>query len=143
MELKMNATSLRGALVNGITGFFAGHLPARMKRLILLASVSGRLKEPETFSNETLAKLNKVMELSMRDTALMGPIQLSRAIWYGQTSTEIIQDDPNVVTSDEDRLVRAAHNIITKAPGWLRYGSEEEMLPDVIKLLRLQPSVLS
>ncbi len=139
----MNVNSFSSVLAQGIIGFFATYLPARMKRLILLASVSGRLKEPETFSNETLAKLNKVMELSMRDSALNVPIQLSRAIWYGKTSKEIIQDEPNAITSDEDRIVRAAHRIFETAPTWLRYGSEEEMMPDLIKLLRLQPSVLS
>lgn len=139
----MNVKSFRGALAERVVGFFGAHLSARMKRLILLASVSGRLKEPETFSNETLAKLNKVMELSMRDNASMIPIQLSKAIWHGRTSKEIIQDEPAAITSAEDRLIRAAKRIYNAAPQWLRYGDEEQMTADLIKLLRLQPSVLS
>lgn len=139
----MNGKSLGASLLEAVVGFFGVHLPARMKRLILLASVSGRLKEPGTFSNETLAKLNKVMELSMRDSALMGPIQLSRAIWHGRTSSEIIQDEPFAVTSTEERILRAATRIFESTPTWLRYGTEDEVVPDLIKLLRLQPSVLS
>lgn len=139
----MRLKSLQTSLAEGVVNFLGTHLSKRMKRLILLASVSGRLKEPDTFNNETLAKLNRVMELGKRDSAIMVPVQLSKAIWYGQNTREIIEDDPSTITSDEERLRRAAMRLYDRSPKWLRYGSAEEVLPDLIKLLRIQPSVLS
>lgn len=143
MELKLKLTSFRTFLVEGVIHFFGVHLPRRMKRMILLASVSGRLKEPSSFNNETLAKLNRVMEMSKRDDAIMYPVYLSQAIWYGKTSREIIEDEPSTLTGNEDRILRAAKRIFDLSPLWLRYGPEDEVMPDLIKLLRIQPSVLS
>lgn len=139
----MILTRLRTSFVEGSIAFLCEHLSKRMKRLILLASVSGRFKEPDTFNNETLAKLNKVMEMSSRDAALMPAVHLSRAIWHGKTSREIIEDEPSTISSDEARITSAAYRIIAMCPQWLRYGEDNEMLPDLIKLLRVQPALLS
>lgn len=139
----MILTRLRESIVNGAVAYFCEHVPKRMKRLIFLASISGRFKEPDTFNNETLAKLNKVMEMGSRDAALMPAVHLSRAIWHGKTSREIIDDEPSMITGDETRLDHAAKRIIAACPKWLRYGEDTEMLPDLIKLLRVQPAILS
>lgn len=138
MKLKSLPTSFTAMVVS----FLGNHMSSKMKRLVLLASVSGRLKEPATFNNETLAKLNQVMEMGKRDSALMVPVQLSHAIWHGQTSREIIEDEPTSIIADEDRIVRAAKRIFERMPKWLRYGPEEVVMPDLIKLLRVQPVVL-
>jgi hypothetical protein len=138
----MKLNSLRTSLTAGLVYLLASSLPPRMKRMVLLASVSGRLKEPGTFNNETLAKLNRVMEMGHRDSALMIPVQLSKAIWHGQTSREIIEDEPSSINTNEDRVVRAARRFYERAPKWLHYGPEEAVVPDLIKLLRMQPSVL-
>ena len=139
----MNLSSLRTFLFTYTFGLLAAYLPKRMKRLILLASISGRFKEPETFNNETLAKLNRVMEMGKRDSALMPAVHLSRAIWHGKTSSEIIEDDPSMISSDESRITRAAYRIYELSPKWLRYGDTAEMLSDLMKLLRVQPALLS
>jgi hypothetical protein len=74
----MKLKSLPTSFAAGVVSFLGSiTLSTKMKRLVLLASVSGRLKEPATFNNETLAKLNQVMEMGKRDEALMVPVQLS------------------------------------------------------------------
>lgn len=139
----MILTRLRNSFIESSIAFLCEHLSKRMKRLIFLASVSGRFKEPETFNNETLAKLNNVMQMGSRDAALMPAVQLSRAIWYGKTSREIIEDEPASISSDESRVGRAADRILSMCPKWLRYGDDSEMRPDLIKLLQVQPALLS
>lgn len=117
--------------------FLDQRLPRRTKRLLFLASFFARVKpekEP-SFSTPVLAKLNTLMELSNRDTALKLPVHLSHAIWRGKSLDEICGDkilDGEVTT---ERLEHATQSIITQMPKWLRYGRPSDIEKDVRQLL--------
>jgi hypothetical protein len=120
-----------------LSRFLDVHLPPRMKRLVFLASLTARLRGSETFDDDTLRKLNKLMVLANSENALRLPIQLSRAIWNGKTAYEITHD--TLQQGDEsfgkERLKSLAHCVITAMPSWLRYGDDSDIEKDLNCLL--------
>lgn len=111
------------------------HLPRRTKRLLFLASLSARVKEEPEFDNETLHKLNRLMELSNSDSALKLPIHLSRVIWQGKTIQEICGEEIVKGQLTPDRIQLAAQRVQSLMPSWLRYGRPEDITKDLKQLL--------
>lgn len=130
----MAMSTMNGGIRKMLISFLNAHLPNRTKRLVFLASLTARLKGSSTFDNETLQKLNKVMELGRTDSALKLPYELSRAIWHGQTSYQILNADVSSATVDVRKKEMAA-NVINTMPVWLRYGDDLEIEKDVERLL--------
>jgi hypothetical protein len=123
-------TSVRRVAVS----FLDQHVPGRTKRLILIASLSASMCQKTVLPKETLRKLNHVMELSSNDSALVLPIQLSKAIWNGR--------DGNVVLPALADIERAPHTlhdavvkIVTVIPKWLHYASVETICSDILRLM--------
>ena len=119
--------------------FFASilesQLPNRTKRLVFLASLTARLKATDKVDNEIFRKLNLAMELSKTDSALKSPYYLSRAIWHGKASYEILGRDQTVQTPEQTCIKELASKIISAMPTWLWYGERSEIAKDVEHLL--------
>lgn len=127
---------LTGAIKTGFTNLLDSHLPGRTKRLIFLASFCARLKGESALDHETISKLNQAMVLSSSDSALSLPVELSKVIWNGRTISEITHDEvqaPQELT--KDRLQTVAEYVLNAMPSWLRYGADDVIRKDVVKLL--------
>ena len=131
----MTLSGLNGGIQRRLTAYVNARLPARTKRLVFLASLSARLKGSDTFDNETLHKLNKVMVLCNTESALKLPVQLSRAIWHGKTSYEIFNADIQEGTLNRALIKELAQRVTSAMPGWLRYGDDTAIEKDVERLL--------
>lgn len=131
----MTSSGMNGAIRRGFSNFLQNHLPNRTKRLVFLASLTARLKGSDTFDNETLHKLNKVMTLCSTESAMKLPVQLSRAIWRGKTSYEIFNADLHAGALETARIKEMAARAISAMPGWLRYADDSVIEQDVARLL--------
>lgn len=139
----MALSRMNDAFKKRAAAFLETHLPNRTKRLVFLASLTARLKGSETFDQETLHKLNKVMILSSSDSALKLPVQLSRAIWHGKTSYEIFNAELDATCSlNQAYLKELASRVISAMPAWLRYASDDAIEHDVEQLLENRSIVL-
>jgi hypothetical protein len=122
------------AIRGRIAGMLDRHLPERTKRLLFLASFSGQLKDPGEFSDETLHKLNKMLDLSTDDAALRLPVHLSHAIWRNRPLEAGLR-----LSLKADHAQEGVHALSTKVleamPKWLRYGDEPRMRREIEKLL--------
>lgn len=138
----MTLSGMNGAIRKGVVSLLRDHLPNRTKRLVFLASLAARLKGSDTFDSETLHKLNRVMELGKTDSALKLPYELSRAIWQGKTSYEILDLDFTSSSFNQARKEEMSQRIINAMPSWLRYGSDKDIFVDVNHLLDNKSLVL-
>lgn len=118
-----------------------GKLPNRTKRLIFLASFSARVKEAQVLDNDTLKKLNEIMNIAGSEDALKLPVQLSKAIWDGQTvfaqCRPLHQQGPLQEPTMQD-LVQQIKNAM---PKWLHYGREGDVEADLTRLLQHKTEV--
>jgi hypothetical protein len=133
---------LKDAIRSSVVGMLQAHLPKRTKRLVFLASLAARLKGSEQFDNETLRKLNRVMELGKSDSSLKLPCELSRAIWQGKTKYEILSLEHAEGVLDSAHKAEMSQRIISAMPRWLRYGSDKDIQIDVRRLLDNKSFVL-
>lgn len=118
-------------------------VPDRTKRAIFLASFFAQIKDDSVdVDRQTLVKLNKVMDLVKRDESLGLAIQLNRAIWHGTSSKELRLDElQEPMTAARLRLV--CNKVLETAPGWLRYGKQDEMREDLVKLFGARAGLCS
>lgn len=125
--------AIRGAFIR----LLDQKLPHRTKRLLFLASFFARVKAEKdpAFSSPVLSKLNTLMELSNRESALKLPVHLSHAIWHGKSLDEICGDQILEGEVNTERLEQATSSIIKQMPNWLRYGRRGDIEKDVRQLL--------
>lgn len=128
------------ALGAGILSFV---VPDRTKRAIFLASFFAQIKDDAVdVDSQTLVKLNKVMDLAKRDESLGLAVQLNRAIWHGASSKELRLDElQGPMTPARLRLV--CNRVLESAPAWLRYGKNDEMREDLVKLFGARAGLCS
>lgn len=138
----MTLLGMNGVLRKGFVGLLQEYLPNRTKRLVFLASLAARLKGSESFDTETLHKLNRIMELGKSDSALKLPYGLSRAIWHGKTSYELLSAEYAESSLDSVRKAEMTARIINAMPNWLRYGPDQDIKVDVGRLLDNKSMVL-
>lgn len=139
----MTSSGLKTTIAQHISAFVQRHVPKRTKRLVLVMSLSARMKNTDTFDNETLSKLNQVMALSHTESAMKLPVQLSKAIWNGKSAVEIFNADhyKEPAAHSPDRIGEMVANAFKSMPAWLRY-SEKEAKEDITALLRNSTAVL-
>jgi hypothetical protein len=138
----MNLKQLCVRACEGVVAFIGQSLPSDTKRIVFLASLSARLKETSTFDNETLAKLNTLISLG-KNTQIqteMG-VCISKAVWHGRGTKEILGVNLETAALPKTPAPGIVENIMSKMPAWLRYGSDEEIKRDVVKLLKDQDIV--
>lgn len=127
---------LRDKVIHIISYFSIKVIPERTRRLVFLASLAVYVNELETFNNETLRKLNTVMNLCNEDSAMELPIYLSHSIWKGKTAYDIFNDQIEIIQNlDKDRIRDMSVHAANSMPEWLQYGTSTEIIRDVEKLL--------
>lgn len=105
-------------------------LPDRTKRLVLLSSLYARMSGQTSFDSKTISKLNQIMMLSSKDSALEFPMQLSRVIWQRDRGTSVLY--PLETQENEEQLVE---QIFDKVPQCLLYSDKQAVSQDIAKLL--------
>ena len=107
-------------------------LPLRIKRLIFISSVFGNTTQ-KSVDQETLKRLNLVMQLASSEEALGFPVLLSHAIWRGKETVYV--DAKTFLNADRNpEFVSCLKQIVESTPNWLRYDSNDGMENDLRQL---------
>lgn len=116
------------------------------KRYMLLASLQVHLVREGILHEETMSKLNRLLDLVKYEDALELPVFLHQRIWGGVDVNQILQNSDVVdlinhcPSYGELRAISGA--IAKQTPPWLRYGQDSEyMLQDIMRLLSCQPEL--
>lgn len=153
----MNLYKLHEKFADLITSFLTRILPDRTKRLVLLSSLTARLRDTNFFDQCTIEKLNKLMVLASNPEAIGLPVHLSKVIWQGKDVKYIMhscflnQSVSLLANGDESArysniqlsITNTAMNIIDGMPSWLRYGKKDEIMNDIVNLLNNYEDIVS
>lgn len=135
--MNLSIPSLRNWLIQELGGL----LPNRMKRAVFLASFSARVKETQELDNDTLRKLNEIMNIAGREDSLKLPVQLSRVIWDGKIVFSHCQMLKAEGPLQEPTMRDLAVQIKSAVPQWLRYGREGDIEADLVRLMQHKQEV--
>lgn len=133
-------------------GFFSRHflkflenrLPRRFKRLIYVSSVLGMMEQAKDPDMVFVSKLNETFKLAQRPDAYAFPMYIRSVIWKGAANTAIhLSNDEELAIGDVikrelnsyDCAVIGAY-FAKHSPAWLRYGSLELMVNDIVLLIQ-------
>lgn len=112
-------------------------LPARMKRIVFLASLTAIAKESNVPEKELISKLNALLSLSTTgDAALKLPIHISHLIWADKA---VFKADIQTLTECEGNevdAVKSAEHIASSVPAWFKYGEKGALVKDIIALFK-------
>lgn len=110
-------------------------VPARTKRVILLASITAGVKEKPDLDPETIKKLNELLQLCTNEKALSFPAHLASLIWDGQVITMVKDDLQNKEVLNSNCLTDMVSRFKQCIPSWLRY-EDAELDSDLKKLFK-------
>lgn len=119
-------------------------LSRHAKRLFYFASLYARILPLEELKSDVLSRLNRAMNLASSDDALMMPAVFSRVVWTSDDIVKVIHHngqeisfDPNSMTETAiEDIERRAHELVCKAPFWMRFATFDEMKNETMKFLK-------
>lgn len=126
--------------------FLDGFLPDRFKRMIFLSSLMAYIQGTKSPDKELINKLNQLLHLASSSNPVMVPPLFNQQIWkqivprnepLGKTGVTLAQlsevQDYKIFTSQARSV---SDRIIKNTPSWLKYGSNNQMRADLMKLLQ-------
>jgi hypothetical protein len=120
---------------NPFISFSIRFLPARMKRLMYLASLTAIAKGTKIPEEQMMSKLNTLLNLSTTgDAALKLPIYISQLIW---SNKEVFKNDIEVLTKapgQTESAKESASRIIDATPTWFKYGDKQTVMHDILEI---------
>lgn len=117
------------------------YVPARVKRVIVIASVFAKVKDERDFDHSTLLKLNNIMKLHSSPDALQLPIMLSNVI-YRKSSKEIFSVNMLKPHLSAAQIQEAVNGLKAYTPEWLLYNEEANLEEDLTRLFSNRELVL-
>ena len=120
---------------NGLVRFLVERMPAHLKRLVFLSSLTGvalNSKEPD---DEFIGKLNSIMNLSdTGDKALRLPIYVNGLIWKYKEHIQSDLDTLKNPTISREQKQACISRINKRISPWLKYADSNKMTMDLCKL---------
>lgn len=113
-------------------------LPSRMKRLIVLASLTFKFEEKGTLSVLTVDKVNTLLNLATRRSALPYSIHVGQVIWQDRLIVDVVQELQRVSSPTPVNLRPLAEKIMQVIPSYLRWDDSDAIERDIVKLLRFE-----
>lgn len=110
-------------------------LPNRGRRILFITSLYFRIASLEALKDEAIAKLNTLMQLSSHDSGMHLPALLHSFIWRKTPITDILKPEAIYQEVSNEEAMRISQRVVECAPRFVCYGSEQEMVDDVYKLI--------
>jgi len=127
-------------------------LPRKTKRLILISTIIGGIKNIDNPSKTFLKKINELLHVSTIDEAMALPMVFGKKMWrdklpdnfffYYLKKPALNIDEVGHKELKPAEVRIAANTIIKSSPGWLRYDSNRVMRSDVVNVLSSLPKIL-
>lgn len=116
-------------------------LPARVKRMMFVSSITGLMRQITDPNEELVARLNEVFKAVHYQGTITATMKVKAIIWrkinptveLNGRSVTIAGMDKMTLTDDEAEQV--ASYFATNVPSWMRYGSRELMIHDVKEVM--------
>uniref|UniRef100_A0AAU7PFU7 Uncharacterized protein n=1 Tax=Burkholderia phage vB_BgluM-SURPRISE13 TaxID=3159457 RepID=A0AAU7PFU7_9VIRU len=110
-------------------------LPQRMKRLMFISSLSGKVAGTNEFDRVVLLQIQEEFKLTKVDPHAMElPVACANKIWGKRPVEDLVCSDHLNEKSDHD-MTRIARQIVVMMPCWLVYDSTFKIANDVRELL--------
>lgn len=130
-------------MLNTAIALIAGSLPQKMRKMIVLSSLAGKVRHIKAEDATILEKLNKAMSLSKDTDALKLPIYLNARIWtkldYERLKADGIvfthSGDIDLCTMPTGQRKRLVNAFIEAMPGRMMYDSKTTMRRDMMRVL--------
>lgn len=109
-------------------------LPERMKRMMVISSLTAYILRMEELDSDVIKRLNEVFKLCSLDEAMQFPILLNTLLWHNRHIGEVarsLMSDENVT---EGKLTVLTQRIKSSVPQWLKYN-DAQLHDDVSYLL--------
>lgn len=121
-------------------------LPSRMKRLMFIASLSGKIAGASEFDRAILLQIQQRFTLTKVDPHAMElPVAYADKIWGKRPVSDLVSEDHLSEKSEHD-MTRISRQIVVMMPCWLVYdmtwvivGEVRELLAERDQLLQHQP----
>ena len=123
------------AMGGKLCSFLGCGLPSRTKRLILVTSLTARVKNDPDLDRATLKRLNELLDLCSSENAMRLPAHLSSVIWNGESVASI---QPALVGKEQIADKKVSELVLyfkQSIPLWLRYD-DAEVESDLRQLFR-------
>lgn len=139
----LTADSHQSFLSRRLTSVIGKKLSRRFKRLIYISSVMGLLEEVKDPDMRVIQKLNEIFKIAKYPDAIVFPMYIKSLIWKDVSSMAVMVDSDkqlalhSVMRIDltTEEFTAIGEHFAKRAPSWLRYGSVESMVEDVVKLI--------
>ena len=116
-------------------------LPARVKRMMFVTTITGLMRQITDPNEELIARLNDVFKAVHYQGTISATMRVKAIIWrkinptveLNGRSVTIAGMDKMVLTDEETEQV--ASYFASNVPSWMRYGSRELMIHDVKEVM--------
>lgn len=129
--------------------FLFKKVPKRFKRIVFISSIMGIIEQSRDANMELVNKVNEIFQLAKDPKTFMLPVHFNSVIWTDITADSVLGEDSEhrevckICLKDiNDRILSheeceaIGRHFAKNVPDWLKYGSFELMVSDVIRLLR-------
>lgn len=123
---------------------YTKRIPRRLKRLIYVSSILGMMQQVKDPNMELVSKLNDVFKIAKYPDAFKFPMYIKSIIWKNMATNQVVVGDarsiaiPDLINSDltNSDVELVGQYFAKHSPSWLRYGSIDLMVDDVMILLK-------
>lgn len=110
-------------------------LPRRIKRLVFISSLSGKVSGVVEMDRETRLRLQTNFGLCKDPDAVALPLAYNNKIWANRPIENLVCPIRLSSPLSEQELTRTARQIVVLMPCWLVYGQTKKIVEDVRELL--------
>lgn len=110
-------------------------LPRRIKRLIFISSLSGKVSGAIEMDRETRLRLQQSFGLCKDPDAVALPLAYNDKIWANRPIETLVCPVRLSTPLTEQEITRTARQIVALMPCWLVYGQTMKIVEDVRELL--------
>lgn len=129
--------------------FLFKKVPKRFKRIVFISSIMGMIEQSRDANMELVNKVNEIFQLAKDPKTFLLPVHFNSVIWTDITADSPLGGDPEanevcriclrdindrILSHDECEAI--GRHFAKNVPDWLKYGSFELMVSDVIRLVR-------
>lgn len=130
--LKWTSTRIRQALGGVGTRVLTFCLPVEGKRSMLLTSLFVEIAKISPAHEQCLRELNARLNIASHTSAMLLPARIHHRLWGKANIDELVEIQATGGGGDT-----VSSRLLSVAPSWTRYGSQEKMLEEIREVIRL------
>jgi hypothetical protein len=106
------------------------------KRVFFITSLYSHIVRIDSLRAEAISKLNEIMGLARRETALHLPMAYHEVVWHNTGIDKVLSEELLNKDISEEQALELSKRVVKLTPRWIKYGRENDMVNDVFDLIR-------